>query len=64
MNFHEDESHGQLRFSLQVISTPLYDIVFIFCTILLRELMHAKYRKCINFSFKIKCYIIHLVERK
>ena len=64
INFHEDESHGQLKFSLQVISTPFYDIVFIFCIILLRELMPAKYRKCINFSFKSKCYIIHLVERK
>ena len=64
INFHEDESHGQLKFSLQVISTPFYDIVFIFCIIVLRELMPAKYRKCINFSFKSKCYIIHLVERK
>ena len=43
-----------MKFSLQVISTPFYDIVFIFCIILLRELMPAKYRKCINIFVSFK----------
>ena len=49
------KGHGQWKFSLQVISTPFYDIVFIFCIIMLIELIPAEYRKCITniiFSFK------------
>ena len=42
------KGHSQWKFSLQVISTPFYDMAFI-GNILLRELMPVKYRKCINF---------------
>ena len=48
------ERSWSMKFSLQVISTPFYDIVFIFCIILLRELMPAKYRKCINIFVSFK----------